>query len=73
MIDFMQGKGLIKGFRVDKDNIQVSILQFADDMFLFCKFYDSMFNVLTQTLALFKKCAKLKVYWEKSVDDLKLS
>lgn len=48
-------KGIFKGFVVGKDKVHVSILQFADDTLIFCKYDDEMLENL-RTIELFEWC-----------------
>ena len=51
---------------IGKDKIQLSILQFAYDTLLFCKYDDSMLDLLIQTVGFYEWCSGQKVNWEKS-------
>lgn len=58
-------QGSFEGLMVGKDNIHISILQFADDTLLFCKDNDSMLITLRKTVELFEWILGQKVNWEK--------
>lgn len=49
-----------------KDKVHVSLLQFADDTLIFCKFEDAMIENLRKTIALYEWCSSQKVNGEKS-------
>lgn len=55
-----------KGFVVGKDKVHVSILQFANDTLIFCKYDDNMLNALIEITQLFEWCSGQKVNKEKS-------
>ena len=46
-------KSLYEGFRVEKDNVHVPLLQFADYTLIFCKLDEDMLGNLKKTLEIF--------------------
>ena len=65
-ISQIYSNGLFEGFLVGQDKVHLSILQFADDTLLFCKYDDGMLDSLIQTDGLYEWCLGQKVNWEKS-------
>ena len=59
-------KEMFEGFVVGKDKIHISILQFAGDTLLFCKFDEVLMKNLRKTLSIFEWCFGQKINWEKS-------
>lgn len=57
---------MFEGFLVSKDKVYLSILQFADDTLLFCKYDEIMLDNLTRTMDFFEQCLGQKVNWDKS-------
>ena len=55
-----------EGFLVGKDSIHLSLLQFADDTLLFCKYDVNVLFKLKEAIILFKWRSGQKVNWEKS-------
>lgn len=78
LIARLHEKRKFEGFIMGKDRIHVSILQFANDTLISCKYEDEMIENLRKTIELFAWCFGQKVSWEKSalcginVDDNKL-
>ena len=52
LIDRVLQSGLFEGFLVGKGKVHVSILQFADNTLLFCKYDNTMIDILS-----FSNCA----------------
>lgn len=71
-------KGKFEGFVVGKDVVHVSLLQFADDTLIFCKYDDDMLENLRKTIEIFEWCSGQKINWKKyalcgiNIDDNKL-
>lgn len=53
LIARLHDKGIYEGFLVGKENIHVSILQFADDTLIFCKYDTVMLDKLKQIIECF--------------------
>lgn len=66
LLSRLHEKGKYEGFVVGKDVVHVSVLQFADDTLIFCKYDDDMLENLRKTIELFEWCSGQKVNWEKS-------
>lgn len=49
-----------------KDKVHISILELADDAFLFCKYNDETLNTLIRTIEFFEWCSGQKVNGERS-------
>lgn len=50
LITNLHMKSLYEEFKIEKDNIHVHLLQFADDTLIFCKFDEDMLRNLRKTL-----------------------
>ncbi|KAA0031516.1 Transposon TX1 uncharacterized [Cucumis melo var. makuwa] len=57
--------GQYEDFLVGKDLIHLPLLQFADDILLFCKFDDQILLKFKEAIRLFEWCLGQKVNWEK--------
>lgn len=66
LIARLHDRGVYEGFRVGRDKIHVSILQYADDTLIFCKDDDDMLAKLKEIIDLYEWCSGQKVNWEKS-------
>lgn len=53
LIDNIHLRGVYEGFILSSSNIDVSILQFADDTLLFCQYNDLFLSNLKETVELF--------------------
>ena len=65
LLSRLHDKGKYEGFIVGKDAVHVSLLQFADDTLLFCKYDNDMLENLRKTIEFFEWCSGQKVNWEK--------
>lgn len=59
-------KGKFEGLVVGKDRVHVSILHFADDTLIFCKYDHVMLENLRKTIKFFDWCSGKMVNWESS-------
>lgn len=66
LIAKLHKSGLFEGFVVGKEKVHISILQFADNTLLFCKYEDVMLDNLRKILDLLEWCSGQRINWEKS-------